>query len=159
MRGLGAHHPPKTPKILPRFPQRHSKTPKKLPQNLHKFFNNRPKSLPEPIQNEVQIQKEKAKTLLKHTKNEIRNKNKNLEYLHLLTLGAILREPKISPKPGSRYHPGRPKLDPKIVKKICLEAFQERFGDIWCQLGSNVEPKTYPKSTRLGTKLDPSWQF
>mgnify|MGYP001473605161 CR=1 FL=1 len=39
-----------------------------------------------------------------------------------VALGAILaprgpQEPKIAPKPGSRYHPGPPKLEPKIVKK------------------------------------------
>ena len=51
---------------------------------------------------------------------EIRTKGKG-EYLPLLALGAILaprgpQEPKIAPKPGSRYHPGPPKLDPKIDK-------------------------------------------
>ena len=115
--------PPQTPQDPPKTSPRHPKTPQKPHQDLQKCFNNHPKSLPEPNKNEVQIQKKRSKDTAKtyqKMKYAITTKD-NGEYLPLLALGAIMaptgpQEPKIAPKPGSRYHPGPPKLDPKIDK-------------------------------------------
>ena len=31
------------------------------------------------------------------------------------------------------------------------------FGQIWCQLGPILDPKTFPKGGQVGSKIDPSW--
>ena len=30
-------------------------------------------------------------------------------------------------------------------------------GQIWCQLGPILDPKTFPKGCQVGSKIDPSW--
>ena len=86
-------------------------------------------------------------------------------------LGAILaprgtKTPKRRAK-GDRVRPPRtPKLGPKSIK-ICpksdpkgnhfFDYFLDRLEAIWCQLGSNLAPKTLPKWSQVGCKIDASW--
>ena len=88
-----------------------------------------------------------------------------------VALGAILaprgpQEPKIAPKPGSRYHPGPPKLDPKIDKNrswglprasifliVCWMVFWCHLVPTWLQLGAQNPPKIDPSWDQVGPKL------
>ena len=59
------------------------------------------------------------------------------------------------------------KLEPKSIKNrswgdpkgdlFVVSLFGSTFEAIWCQLGSNMAPKTLPKWSQVGAKIDASW--
>ena len=63
-------------------------------------------------------------------------------------------------KTRSQDHPWNPKLEPKIDQKSFRRGSENRsyfslvlvlgFGAIWCQLGSNLNPKPSPNPPKLG---------
>ena len=51
------------------------------------------------------------------------------------------------------------KLFPRAIQKVIIfwSFFGSTFGAIWCQLGSQPPPKTFPKWSQVGSKIGTSW--